>query len=67
MTFDNLTDEQVEWLEKKIEEAYEEGVYDAQHDCIGEGFSESLAKNLTCHMLAMRFMKSSDYNYKYEG
>lgn len=39
MNFDNLTDEQIEWLEQKIEEAYEEGVYDAQHDYGGtEGF-----------------------------
>lgn len=56
MNFNNLTNEQVEWLEQKIEEAYEEGVDDDRYNCGGD-FSGSLAKNDTCHILAERFMK----------
>tara|TARA_R110001592_G_C13193003_1_gene753546 strand:+ start:18945 stop:19142 length:198 start_codon:yes stop_codon:yes gene_type:complete len=58
MNFNNLTNEQVEWLEQKIKEAYEEGADDEHdHHRYGTTFSESLAKNETCHILAERFMK----------
>lgn len=56
MNFNNLTNEQIEWLEQKVKEAYEEGVYD-QAEFRHSEFSESLAKNDTCHILAERFMK----------
>jgi len=59
MNFNNLTNEQVEWLEQKIEEAYEEGVYDSWISCgepVGD-WDNSVAKNETCHILAERFMK----------
>lgn len=57
MNFNNLTNEQVEWLEQKIREAYEEGAYDGRVyvDCVD--FDTSMSKNYTCHTLAERFMK----------
>lgn len=60
MNFNNLTDEQITWLEGKIKEAYEEGFDDGcftyQDSSVSVGFSESLAKNETCHILAARYM-----------
>lgn len=59
MNFNNLTNEQVEWLEQKIREAYEEGAYDYGVSW-GEPFGDwdgSMAKNDTCHILSERFMK----------
>ena len=63
MNFNNLTNEQVEWLEQKIKEAYEEGACD-QADFRHSEFSESLAKNDTCHILAERFMKCVEDLYE---
>jgi hypothetical protein len=66
MNFNNLTNEQVEWLEQKIKEAYEEGVYDSAVSC-GEPVGDwggSMAKYDTCHFLAERFMKSVDFDFE---
>lgn len=66
MNFNNLTNEQVEWLEQKIKEAYEEGVYDAEVSC-GEPVGDwggSTANNDTCHILAGRFRKSVDFDFE---
>jgi hypothetical protein len=30
MDFSNLTDDQISWLEGKIKEAYDEGIYDSE-------------------------------------
>ena len=60
MNFDNLTNEQIAWLEGKVEEAYEEGYSDGYYDMEGyyqgDSFDFSLAKNQTCHILAERYM-----------
>lgn len=63
--FSNLTDEQVETIEKMIQDAYVEGWHDA--DDHGnrrelayrqEDWEMSLAKNESCHVVAGKFMKS---------
>lgn len=60
MNFNNLTDEQITWLEGKIQEAYEEGYsdgyYEMQGDYQEDSFDFSLAKNETCHIIAERYM-----------
>lgn len=64
MNFNNLTNEQVEWLEKKIYQAYAEGWEDSDKykDHLDKSWSESLAKNDTYHTLAERFMKCAEEN-----
>ncbi|AHK11598.1 hypothetical protein S140_191 [Shewanella sp. phage 1/40] len=75
MEFSNLTDEQIEWLEAKLKDAYVEGYTDA-YCTYGEDedilpttqeFSESLAKNQTCHILAERYMKPSKVSFDVDG
>jgi hypothetical protein len=59
MEFSNLTNDQIAWLEGKIKEAYDEGIYDSEISSYGEPVGDwdgSLAKNSTCHILAERFM-----------
>lgn len=63
MNFNNLTNEQVEWLEQKIKDAYNEGALDVC-EFSNANFSESLAKNETCCILAERFMKSRDFDFE---
>jgi len=65
MKFDNLTNEQIEWLEQKIYEAYDEGWTDSDNykDHLDNSWKESLAKNQTCHILAERFMVPSEFNF----
>lgn len=66
MNFDNLTDEQITWLESKIQEAYEEGYEDCHLNkpdhwhhgrCdSSDDYDSSLAKNETRHILVARYM-----------
>jgi hypothetical protein len=73
MEFSNLTNEQIGYLEARLKEAYTEGYIDGWHnwsedeDCLHidmeKEFSESLAKNQSCHTLAARFMKPSDFTF----
>ena len=68
MDFSNLTDDQIEWLEESVKDAYREGYRDGWYNWGDEDgdlykdtereLSESLAKNSTCHILAERFMTS---------
>lgn len=67
--FSNLTDEQVETIEKMIQDAYIEGWDDADEHAEGDSWGRnnirredwdmSLAKNESCHVVAEKFMKSS--------
>jgi hypothetical protein len=70
MNFNNLTNEQVVWLEQKIKQAYNEGLSDSRYGISDEDWTDeddwlmSLAKNQTCHILAERFMKSVEDLYE---
>ena len=62
--FSNLTDGQVNEIEKMIKEAYEEGwedgyEYDAIYSDMYLDWDRSLAKNESCHVVAEKFMKAS--------
>lgn len=73
MEFSNLTNEQIEWLEAKLKDAYTEGYFDGWHNenylhsDMEKEFSESLTKNQTCHLLAERFMKPSKLSFDVSG
>ncbi|AHK11299.1 hypothetical protein S14_190 [Shewanella sp. phage 1/4] len=74
MEFSNLTDEQIEWLESKVKEAYVEGWNDCDTSIGGNlysntvsEFDNSVAKNQTCHILAERYMKPSKVSFDVDG